>query len=146
MKTIISIVLCCLSFSFSAEASNDKQITFGRLPKQSQQLINKFFANQPIALVKMDSELFDQSYEVIFTNGNKIDFDKKGRWTEIDCKYTHVPAEVIPIQIQKHVATKYPNEKICQIEKESRKNLEVKLTNNLKLTFDPKYNLVDIDN
>lgn len=146
MKKIITILVCFLTIQLSANASDDKPIDFKQLPTQSQELIKKHFPEQAIALVKMESELFDKSYEVIFTNGNKIEFDKKGIWKEIDCKYTQLPAAVVPAKIQTYVSKNYPEIRIIKIEKESKGQYEIELGNDIDLKFDSKYNLIDIDN
>jgi len=146
MKKILTLFVCLLFIQFSVNASNDEQIQFGQLPAESQQVIKKHFASQSIALVKMENDFFDKSYEVIFTNGNKIEFDKKGMWKEIDCKYTGLPATILPTQIQNYVSRNYPEIKINKIEKESRNRYEVELANGLDLKFDSKFNLIDIDN
>jgi len=146
MKKVIALIVCLLTIQLLVMASDDVQIDFKQLPAQSQQFIKKYFPEQPIALIKMEKEFFDKSYEIIFTNGNKIEFDKKGTWKEIDCKYTQLPMDVIPVQIQSYVARNYPDIQINKIEKESRNRYEVGLTNGLDLEFDSKFNLIDIDN
>lgn len=146
MKRILFLLAGALAFSLFTYSANDKQIDFNQLPEQSQQFIKKHFSSQSIALVKMESDLFDRSYEVILTNGDKIEFDKKGYWTEIDCKYSQLPTDIVPKQIQDYVSKNYPNIKIKKIEKESRNRYEIELTNDLDLKFDSKFNLIDIDN
>lgn len=146
MKKIIVLIVCLMAIQFSVVASNDKKIEFNQLPQQAQQLVKKYFASQDIALVKMDSELFDKSYEVIFSHGDKIEFDQKGLWKEIDCKYTQVPIELIPAQIKNYVSKSYSDVTILKIEKESRGGYDVELSNHLDLKFDSQFNLVDIDN
>lgn len=146
MKKNLTLLLCLFAMQISVNASDDKPISFEQLPAQSQQLIKKHFQNQSIALVKMESEFLDKSYEVIFTNGNKIEFDKKGVWKEIDCKYTQLPSAIIPVEIQNYVSKNYSDTKITKIEKESRGCHEIELGNGLDLKFDSKYNLIDIDN
>lgn len=146
MKKIIVLFLSLLIVQASVYADNDKSITFAQLPSSAQQFINSYFPKVSIALIKMENDIFDKSYEVIFTNGDKVDFDRKGVWKELDCKYSEVPSDVIPAQIRSYVQKNYPNLKIVSIEKEDRRNYEVKLSNGLDLTFDSKYNLIDIDN
>lgn len=146
MKKILTLIVCLLTLHLSAEASDDRRIEFNQLPTQSQQWIKKHFQDQSIALVKMESEFFYKSYEVIFTNGNKIEFDKNGNWEEIDCKYTELPKEVVPEQIRNYVSKNYPEIKISKIEKENRNRYEVGLANGLDLKFDSRFNLIDIDN
>ena len=148
MKKIIVIMslVCLSSIPLLLIASNDKQIDFNRLPAQSKQFVKKFFPKQSIALIKMESEVFDKSYEVIFTNGDKAEFDKKGNWTEVDCKYAQVPVDVVPSQIRNYVGKNYPNSKITKIEKEARGQYEIELSNGMELKFNSKFNLIDIDN
>lgn len=146
MKKILTLFLCLIFVHLSTEASNDIRIEFHQLPAQSQEWIKEHFRNQSIALVKMEKEFFTKSYEVIFTNGNKIEFDRNGTWEEIDCKYTELPLAIVPEQIKNYVSKNYPEIKISKIEKESKNRYEVGLTNGLDLKFDSKFNLIDIDN
>lgn len=144
MKRIIALLTCLLLTSFAVQASDDKPIDFSQLPKQSQQFIKTYFPGYSVALVKTERDFFDKSYEVIFTNGNKIDFDRSGRWKEVDCTYSQLPEEIIPLEIRNYAAKHFPNIKINQIEKE-RRSYEISLANDIELTFDLKFNIIDID-
>ena len=73
-----------------------------------------------------------------------MEFDKNGYWKEVDCKYSSVPAAVIPEAIQKYVKDNYPDTKILKLERD-KKEYEVKLTNRTELKFDINFNLIDID-
>lgn len=145
MKKILTLLVCLITMQFTANASDDRPITFNQLPAKSQELVKKHFANEPIALVKMDTDFFDKSYDVAFTNGNKIEFDKNGNWKEVDCRHSQLPTSLVPAQIQKYVSTHYSGAQIIRMEKESRNRYEVNLSNGLELTFDSRFNLVDID-
>ena len=61
------------------------------------------------------------------------------------CKYSSVPGNVIPAQIQKYVSTNYPDAKVLRIEKD-KKDYEIKLSNGWEIKFDLKFNVIDIDN
>lgn len=145
MKKLMMLFLSLLFIGTTAKA-DDKPIDYSKLPKQSQTFIQKYFSGKNIALVKMDKELFDTSYEVIFSDGNKVEFEKDGSWKDIDCTYTEVPAELIPNEIRSYVAKNYPNVKIDKIEKESRGRVSIELSNNLELLFDSAFKLINIDN
>ena len=93
----------------------------------------------------MESDFFYKSYEVIFTNGNKVEFGKNGNLEEVNCKYTSVPTAIIPTTIQKYVTTNYPDTRVLKIERD-KKEYEVQLSNRVELKFDLKFNLIDIDN
>ena len=69
------------------------------MPQQAQQFIKQHFADSKVALAKMESDFFYKSYEVIFTNGDKVEFDNKGNWEEVNCKYSSVPTAIIPAAI-----------------------------------------------
>ena len=100
---------------------------------------------QKVALAKMEKDFFDKKYEVIFANSSKVEFFKDGTWKEVDCKYSTVPEAVIPEAILRYVKATYPDHKVVKIEKEDR-GYEAKLANGMKLEFDNKFNLIDIDN
>lgn len=146
MNTILIILACVFFPQMSTPMlGDDRPITFEQLPVQSQQLIKSHFSELSIALVKMDSDFLEKSYEVIFTNGNKIEFDGRGNWKEIDCKWTQCPDKLIPVQIKNYVKQYYPNNRICQITKETWNGYEVDLSNGLSLEFNSSFKLIEID-
>ena len=108
------------------------------------QFIRQHFPDEKVSLAKVERELFETTYEVIFTGGSKIEFTKEGDWKEVDCKYSKVPAAVLPPQIAQYVTRHYPDASVVQIDR-NKHEYEVKLANGLELTFDPKFNLIDID-
>ncbi|MCM1079213.1 MAG: PepSY-like domain-containing protein [Bacteroidales bacterium] len=145
MKKFAFILAClltmCITFAF---ADNDRVITVQQLPQTAQLFLKSHFSKNKVALVKMDNGVFAKDYEVTFTNGNKIDFDSKGNWEEIDCKASFVPVKVVPGQIIRYVKSNYPTTKIVKIER-SRKEYEIKLSNRMELTFDKSFRLIEID-
>lgn len=145
MKKVLILLVCLFTLQTVAWADNDKPIRITQLPKQAQSFIKSYFANSKVALAKMETDWLDKSYDVIFTNGDKLEFDKKGAWTEINCKYSSVPIDVIPDSIRKYVSTNYSDAKVLKIEKDKH-DYEVKLSNGLEIKFDLKFNVIDIDN
>ena len=143
MKKFVFLLVCLFALQTVARAGDDKPIQVTQLPQKAQQLIKQHFTDSNVSLAKSEN-IINKSYEVIFANGNKIEFDKKGNWEEIDCKNTAVPAPIIPANIQRYVKTNYPNEKIIRIERD-KKEYEVKLSNRTELKFNSKFILVDID-
>ena len=145
MKKWTILFLSMLVMSVTVWAGNDKPIQISQMPQAAQQFIQKHFANQSVAVAKMESELLDKNYDVIFTNGDKVEFNKKGQWTKVDCKHTQVPVEVIPVVIQKYVSQHFPDAKVVKIEVTDRKGYEVDLSNGFDIEFDKKMNVIDID-
>ncbi|MDO4164272.1 MAG: PepSY-like domain-containing protein [Bacteroides sp.] len=143
MKKIVLLLVCVFAVSV-AKADNDKPITVSQLPAKAQTFINTYFKDQKIALAKQESDVFYKSYDVVFTNGDKVEFNKSGEWTDLQFMQTGVPAELIPEAIRTYVSTNYPDAKILKIERD-RKEYDVKLSNRWELTFDSKFRVIDID-
>lgn len=144
MKRFFLMLMCVFAMSTVVMADNEKPIQVGELPTKAQTFISAYFKSHKIALAKVETELFSKMYDVIFTNGEKLEFDKSGEWTEISCKQTGVPAQVIPEAIRTYVKNNYPDAKILKIERD-RKEYEVKLSNRWEITFDSQMRVIDID-
>ena len=129
----------------TAFADDDKPIQFSQLPATAQQFIKEYFGDKKIALAKMESDFFGKNYDVIFANGDKVECDRSGEWTEVKCKYTQVPDKLVPEQVKKFVTENYPESKVVKFERD-RNDYEVKLSNGWELTFDKQYQLIDMDN
>lgn len=145
MKKILFVFAAFLLIGVSvAKADNDKVINKNQLPAQAQQFINEHFANVKLSYAKLERDFLERSYEVLLTDGTKLEFSSKGTWLEVDCKYGEVPAAVIPAPIKKYIKENYPGERVLKIERD-RSNYELKLSNRLELTFDKDFRIIDID-
>ncbi|NPD80511.1 PepSY-like domain-containing protein [Prevotella sp. PINT] len=145
MKKLALLLICLLSVcTIFAFAGNDKVITVKQLPHTAQVFLKSHFNTNKVAIVKMENKIIAKDYEVTFVNGNKIDFDSKGNWEEIDCKATVVPNKVVPAKILGYVKANYPHEKIVKIERD-RRGYEVKLSNRMELSFNTNFQLTEID-
>ena len=145
MKKLMLLITAMLTLGISAvQADNDRIITVEQLPQSAQQFIKKYFPQEKIAYAKMERDFLETTYEVVFANSSKVEFEKNGEWKEVDCKYSKVPEGIVPKQISTYVSSNYPQASITQIDRDKH-DYEVKLTNRLELTFDLKFNLIDID-
>lgn len=144
MKKILLLLVCLFSLQTAVRADDDRPIAVTQLPASAQQFIKKHFSGNQVAFAKMEKDWFSKSYDVTFTNGNKLEFDENGEWTDIDCKYTSVPAAIVPKAIADYVAQNYKDVRILKIDRDTR-DYEVKLSNRLELKFDLQFNLLDID-
>ena len=142
-KTIMALV-CLVAFQQTAMADNDKPITVNQLPAAAQQVIKSHFSGMKVALAKMETGFLEKSYDVIFTTGEKIEFDRNGNWVEIECKRTAVPAALIPAQIKSYVNTNYSGISILKIGKD-RNEYEINLSNGVEIKFNQNFLVIDID-
>ena len=145
MKKMLFLFVSLFVMNLVAFADNDKPIQITDMPKAAQEFIQRHFANQSVALAKIDAEFLDKTYDVVFTNGDQVEFDKKGNWIKVDCERTQVPSEIIPVAIQQYVTKNYPDAKVLKIELTDRKGYEVDLSNGFEIEFDKKMRVVEID-
>ena len=144
MKKLFLAVVALFAMSSVAMADNDKPVQVNQLPAQAQTFLQTYFKDAKVALATQETELFSKSYDVVFNTGDKVEFDKSGQWTEVRCRQTGVPAQIVPAQIAEYVKTNYPDALILQIERDSRE-WEVKLSNRWEITFNNQFQVIDID-
>ena len=145
MKKMMFLFVSLFVMNLTVFADDDKPIQVSQMPKEAQAFVQKHFANLSVAVAKVENDLFGKNYDIIFTNGDKVEFDKKGNWTNVDCEHTQVPVEIIPQAIQEYVTKNYPQAKVVKIEKTDRKGYDVDLSNGFDLEFDKKFRVVEID-
>jgi hypothetical protein len=113
-----------------------------QLPAGAQKVMTKYFADKTVLTILKERD----EYEVIFNNGEKIEFNKKGEWTEVSCHTTQVPDILIPDPIKARIKADFANSKIVKIDRSSNgKKYEVKLNNGLEVEFDKKFNVIKVD-
>lgn len=93
------------------------------------------FPVEKIAYAKKESDFFEVIYEVMFTNGSKVEFRRNGAWKEVDCRYSSLPAGIVSMPIETKVQELYPGAAVIKIERD-KQEVEVKLNNGMELTFD----------
>ena len=144
MRILMIAVCCMMSFNIAANAGNDKPINVKELPAKAQTLLSKHFKGQKVMLATIESGVLSRSYDVVLRNGTKLEFDKKGNLTEIDCKQGIVPSQLIPRPIKNYLKENYKGAAVRKIELNT-KEYEVELTNGIDLTFNRHFQLIDID-
>ena len=75
MKKFIMMLVCMFAVHTMVMADNDRPIQVNQLPAKAQTFIKTYFKNHKVALAKMESGVFYKSYDVVFTNGEKVEFD-----------------------------------------------------------------------
>jgi hypothetical protein len=145
MKKIVFLIISLFAMNLVALAGNDKPIQVSEMPKSAQLFIKNHFADLSVAMAKVETDFLDKNYDVVFTNGNKVEFDKKGNWTNVDCEHTQVPVAILPEAIRQYVTQNYPDAKVLKIEVTDRKGYDVELSNGFELEFDKRMNVIDVD-
>lgn len=143
MKRIITLLALSafLTTALSLRVKADgRVIPFSNLPQEAKSFIKEFFDG--VKVLQVTSEW--NEYEVIFADHSKVEFDKKGNWTDIKCASRGVPASIIPSKIASYAERNFPDEIIIEIER-SRWGYEVKVSGGFELEFDKNCNFVRID-
>ena len=144
MKKFILMILSVLLFQNISYADSERVISADKLPIAAQKFLKTHFAEQSITYAKVDGYMFDIDYEVRLADGTKIDFDSRGNWTSVERKAAALPEKLVPTKIAEYVAKYYTGTKVVKIERNKR-SYEVELSNGLELTFDARYNLINVD-
>ena len=144
MKKTILVLACVFTLITSACADNYQPITQTQLPKKAQTFLATYFPEVKISLARKEIDAMELTYNVIFTDGSKVEFDRKGNWTEVDCLTHPLPSGIVPEAIEKVIRTQYPEAQATKIERDHRE-FDVKLDNRIELTFNKNMQLVDID-
>ena len=113
-----------------------------QLPAPAQEVMTKCFADKTLLTILKERN----EYEVIFNTGEKIEFNKKGEWTEVSCHTTQVPDILIPNPIKMRIMADFSNTRIVKIDRSRNgKKYEVKLSNGLEVEFDKNFNVKKVD-
>ena len=144
MKKFILMILSVVLFQNFTYADSERMISIEQLPAAAQKLIKTYFGTQTVTYAKVDGYMFDVDYEVRLSDGTTIEFDRKGNWKNIECKQVALPGTLLPTKIAEYVAKYYSGTKVVKIERNKR-SYEVELSNGLELTFDTRFNLINVD-
>ena len=139
-KSMFILMAFVLTMCLPAMADNDRVITFDQLPAPAQTLLKQHFANKVPLIVTVDWD----DYKIVYQSGEKVEFDKKCNWRELDCKSSNVPTALIPEQIKASVKKTFPGAIVIKLDRD-RRGYDVKLNNGMELEFNKNFEIVDID-
>lgn len=117
LATVLSIVFAMVAVA--CHSSDEKEIGYAELPVQAQQFVKQYFPSATYSHVEKEKDHGKWEYEVLLSDGTKIDFNNKGEWKCVDCKYSTLPAGIIPDAIVADIAQRYPSQQPYKIEKET---------------------------
>ena len=145
MKTnkIFMVAFAAMVVQSAVSYADDKMIPAEQLPASAQTFVKKNFPNNTITYAEKDG-FINPTYEVLLSNGTKVEFDKKGTWDKVDTHQGSVPAHLIPTAIANYVKTNYAGAKIVKIDKEPY-GYEIELSNDLDLKFNKAGALIAMD-
>ena len=143
-QVLFLVALMCMMTHTVSSFANDRVIPVNQLPQAAQKFVQATFPGHAISYATVDMDFGSKSYEVYLDNGIEIDFEHDGTWDKVDCKFSAVPADLIPASIAEYVKTHFPGTQIVKIDKEHR-GYEVELSNDLDLQFSKNGKFLGID-
>ncbi len=143
-RMLAALLMLTATATTPARAGWDKEMTMEQLPEAARQTLKKHFGQRKVAMAKMERDWWWKSYDVILTDGSKLEFDSKGQWTSIDCKRSRVPLALVPQALAKKMRELYPGAIIIELERD-RKGYEVKLNNGIEIELNKNLVVTDID-
>ena len=115
----------------------DMVVPASQLPTAAQNFINTHFKGVGIGLVERDMNSFD----VMLTDGTKIDFNINGEWTEVDGKYKPIPTAFVPANVLSRVAATQQGASIIEVKREFG-SYKFKFNNRMKVYTDANGNVL----
>jgi hypothetical protein len=145
MKRIfLSLVIAMLAV-MPMLADNDKMITREELPEKAQMFLTKHFDGVEVLYAKAERDMgVITSYDVVLDGNVKVEFNRSGEWTSVDCERGQVPDSVLPQGVLDYVSNKFAKAYVVEIER-GRMGYEVKLSNDLDLDFDKNCKFLRVD-
>lgn len=145
MKRMLLLIASAILLSTRpASAGDDRPIAYADLPAAARELLAAHFDGLRVSRSTVERSLLEREYTVLFSDGSKIEFDKTGTWTKIECRRQPVPQALVPQAIRDAVAADFEGARIRSIERD-RREYEVELENGIDLTFDRQFRLVEVD-
>ena len=143
MKKIFTIIIFAFSCILACNAQG-KVVTINELPSGCVDFIKTHFTGSEIKSVVLKTDV-TTVFEVTLKNGIKIEFNKKGAWTEVETGMLKVPSAIIPAPINEYIGINHPKVAISMIEKRGL-NTKIRLSDGSELEFNKEYQIIEVDN
>ena len=141
---IFLMAICLVAFMAPAHADNDKPIQVKELPAKAQTILSQHFKNQKVALATIEIGLLENNYDVVLNNGTRVECNRNGSVTEVECEQEAVPTARMPRAVNTYRQQTYAEDKVRKYEMK-RNEYEVELNNGLEITFNKDFQVIDID-
>lgn len=138
-KIILTLIALVIGVGVSNAFIDKYTINRSDLPEEAREMLDEHFPKAKVSMIKVDRHLLKKTdYDVKLTNGTKIEFSNKGKWTSVDCKKREVPTALVPDKIRKYVTKNFDSSKIVSIAKRNA-GFDIRLGDGRKLRFNLLY-------
>lgn len=134
------LLVAVLGISLASCSDKDEPIAPTELPSNAKDFISTYFASSTIVSTQKDKD----DYDVVLSDGTKIEFNKKGEWTDVDAPNgKSLPTGFYPASIDTYLAENFDGEGINEISKVKR-GYEVEITTGTEMIFDQNGTFIEI--
>lgn len=117
-RIIAAIIAVVLSYVGAYAFIDSYTINRDQLPTDAQEMLKEHFPKARVSMIKVDRHLMKKTdYDVRLTNGAKIEFNNKGKWTSVDCGKKALPESLVPKAIARYVNKNYKDSKMVSVRK-----------------------------
>ncbi|MBW2961467.1 PepSY-like domain-containing protein [Mesonia aestuariivivens] len=128
-KWIISGVLSLMMFAYTHAQEN-----LDKLPSNALHIIEMSYSTHEIDKVNAEPNSGEDSYQVKFKNGTKIDFDESGKPTQIKGD-EKVPYELLPKKMKYFLENRYKNDYVTNWKMDDDSH-QIEMKSGAELIFD----------
>lgn len=113
-KTLLPLLMSLVMASCSG---NGKEISYDALLEKARQFIGQYFQDMECVRIAQKKDNGATGFEVYLTDGAKLEFDGRGEWTSLDCKFSAIPSGILPENIITYIDNRYPDAVVRKAEK-----------------------------
>lgn len=139
IKKILVMMIMAVAGIAAANAAlplDKYTISRSELPKEAQKMLDEHFPKARVSMIRVDKHLLRKTdYDVKLTNGTKIEFSNKGKWTSVEVKKGSVPASLVHKTIQRHLQRNFADNEVRVIRKKVS-GYEIRLCDGSELKYD----------
>ena len=132
MKRIV-ILLAAIPMLFLQSCDTERFIGIADLPEKAATFIQNNFPSADVISVVKDYDDLSYTYDVVLSDGTRIEFKRSGEWKDVDARTSKVPDAIVPADILNYVQTNYEGNYIVDISRDIR--YDVELDNKRELVF-----------
>ncbi len=126
--------------NFAMKADNDRVVTYQNLPAQAQAFLKKYFPTKTPSIITADWD----DFTVRYASGEKVEFDTRGNWKDVECYTAAVPAALVPQAVGNAVKAQFPGMTIKKLDRNAI-GYEAKLSNGLEVKFNTSGQVIGYD-
>lgn len=134
MKHYVMIAVALIAGVVLFTECASMRIPYRRLPAPARTFVETYFPTERCVYAERDRDDGRKEYEVKLSNGAELEFYGSGDWKKVDCKYSFLPAGIVPEAIVADLVVRYPGAGINKAER-ALGGYEITIGNGLELIY-----------